>query len=90
MPSIINYSHEVSEKVELVYLDNLRHEIFNFKTLNLLLGPLYFIKSFCCRLQNSLGGGLGIFTDRDQQSIFWVFNFENLSFAGYWSLVLYF
>ena len=27
-------------------------------------------------------GGLGIFTDRDQRSIFWVLNLENLYFLG--------
>ena len=36
------------------------------------------------------GGGLGIYTDRDQRSIFWVLNFENLYFFGYWSKLLYF
>ena len=28
------------------------------------------------------GGGFGIFTDRDQRSIFWVLNFQNLYFLG--------
>ena len=36
------------------------------------------------------GGEFGIFTDRDQRSIFWVLNFENLYFFGYWSQLLYF
>ena len=31
---------------------------------------------------DSPGGGLGIFTDRDQRSIFWVLNFEYLHFLG--------
>ena len=38
----------------------------------------------------SPGGGLGIFTDRDQRSIFGVLNFENLYFFGYCSQLLYF
>ena len=29
-----------------------------------------------------LGGGLGVFTDRDKRSIFWVLNFKNLYFLG--------
>ena len=41
MPSNINYTDEVSEKVYFVYLDNLRKEIFNFKTLNLFWDSLY-------------------------------------------------
>ena len=36
------------------------------------------------------GGGLRVFTDRDKRSIFWVFNFKNLYFLGYWSQQLYF
>ena len=35
-------------------------------------------------------GGLDIFTYRDQRSIFWVLNFENLYFFWYWSELLYF
>ena len=30
----------------------------------------------------SQGDRLGIYTDRDQRSIFWVLNFENLYFLG--------
>ena len=36
------------------------------------------------------GVGFGIFEDRDQWSIFWVLNFKNLYFSGYWSQLLYF
>ena len=36
------------------------------------------------------GGGLGISTGRDQQSIFWVLNFDNMYFLGYCSQLLYF
>ena len=37
-----------------------------------------------CKLRTLIpGGGLGIFTDRDQQSICWVLNFENFYFFGY-------
>ena len=35
------------------------------------------------------GGGLGIFTDRDQRSIFGVLNFKNLYFFGFCSQLLY-
>ena len=35
MLSNINYTDDVSEKVQFVYLDNLCQEIFNFKMLNL-------------------------------------------------------
>ena len=36
------------------------------------------------------GGGLGIFMDRDQWSIFWDFEFRKSVFFGYWSQLLYF
>ena len=36
-------------------------------------------------------GGLCIYTDRDQQSIFWGFEFQTSAFfLGYWSKLLYF
>ena len=35
------------------------------------------------------GGGLSIFTARDQLNIFWVLNFENLYFFGCCSQLLY-
>ena len=38
----------------------------------------------CGTLEFPQGGELGIFTDMDQRSVFWVFNFENLYF---WMLV---
>ena len=39
------------------------------------------VQSFRCNVrEGSPGGGLGILTDRDQRSIFWVLNFENLYF----------
>ena len=39
----------------------------------------------------NLGGGLGIFTDRDQRSIFLGFEFgESVFFFGYWSQLLHF
>ena len=37
-----------------------------------------------------LGGGLGIFTDRDLRSIFLGFEFQEPIFFGYWSQLLYF
>ena len=34
----------------------------------------------CCT--GTPGGGIGVFTDRDQRGNFWVLNFENLYFFG--------
>ena len=44
-----------------------------FETLFIRWWPFYIFIS---------GGGFGVFTDRDQRSIFWVLNFENLYFFG--------
>ena len=63
------------------------------------------LKNFVMTSKNGGGGGGGggegrqfldfifrlyDFTDKDQRSIFWVFNFKNLYFLWYWSQLLYF
>ena len=58
----------------------------SFRVVNGLLWPLTVFQSLSFKFPR---GGLVIFTDRDQRSIFWVLNFENLYFFGYWSQLLH-
>ena len=78
-PDLVKHLHQ---QVRLVLpFDQLTNTLIT-RFFSCALGKICKVRSSL--LRELLVGGLGIFADRDQRSIFWGFNFED-GFYGYWS-----